>query len=218
MARSKLQKFDENAQNPQVVEPGKDFFSACSGNWHAEFFRNDHPIHLELACGYGEYTVGMAEFFPDQNFIGIDVKGDRIALGARIAKEKELENVGFLRCRLHEIEKFFAKNEISGIRVVFPDPRPRSRDLRRRITHGRYLNMYRDILRPEGWFSLKTDSDLFFEFTREQLQGFSLADFIQTEDLYESPLLNEHYGIQTRYERKWLAEGKTIKYLKCQFG
>ncbi len=199
------------------MEAGKAFFACSQGNWHEEYFNNRHPIHLELACGRGEYSLGMARLFPFQNFIGIDIKGDRLWKGATQADREDLPNVAFLRCRMHEIDRFFAPQEVSGIRMVFPDPRPRSRDMRRRLTHPRYLDMYRRLLQPQAWFRLKTDSDLFFEYSLQSLAEIGVSDLSYTYDLYRSPWTCEHYGIQTRYERMWLAEGRKIKYLKCRF-
>lgn len=217
MGRSKLKRFAENANNPHVVEPGKAFFEDNKGQWATHFFKNTHPIHLELACGRGEYSLTMGRLFPYQNFIGVDIKGDRIWKGASAAAEEELDNVGFLRCRMHELDQHFAPGEVASIRIVFPDPRPKKSDARRRLTHPRYLDMYQKILQKDGWFRLKTDSNLLFEFTLEQLEEIGIRDLSYTRDLYHSPLLSEHYGIQTRYERMWLEEGRNINYLKFRF-
>lgn len=217
MGRNKRKRFAENADNPHVIGPGKAFYEANSGRWQSEFFQNDHPIHLELACGRGEYSLNMGRLFPYQNFIGVDIKGDRIWKGATAARKEGLTNVAFLRCRMHELGQHFAENEADSIRIIFPDPRPKKSDARRRLTFPRYLRIYRQILKAEGWFRLKTDSDLLFDYTLEQLANFPIRDLAFTPNLYRSPLLSEHYGIRTRYEKMWLEEGRTIKYLKCRF-
>lgn len=214
--RNKLQRFAENQIRHNIIEPGKPIIEEIKGNWHKRFFENDKPITLELACGKGEYTIGLGRSFPDRNFIGVDIKGARIYFGSRTAEEEGLNNVAFLRIEISSIDQYFAENEIDQIWITFPDPRPRDRDERRRLTHPRYLQMYQHILKDGGLLHLKTDDQPFFDFTREMLQAFPKEELVWTHDLYNSPFLAEHHGLQTNYETKYLEQGKKINYLRCR--
>ena len=142
MGRSKLDKFKDNAQSDYVIQPGKDIFDSIKGHWRDEFFRNNNPLVLELACGRGEYTIGLARIFPDRNFVGVDIKGPRIWRGMKIAEEEHLSNVGFLRGYIQNLEDFYEENEVDEIWVTFPDPRPKGRDERRRLTNERFLDIF----------------------------------------------------------------------------
>lgn len=214
--RNKLKRFAENAERRNIIEPGKELYEEIKGNWQEVFFQNNRPITLELACGRGDYTIGLARHFPERNFIGVDIKGSRIWYGSSAAEEEGLQNVAFLRTHILGIENFFAENELSELWITFPDPRPRDRDERRRLTHPRYLKMYQRLLQDGGLFHLKTDDRPFFDFTLEMLGQFPHKNLVSTTDLYNSPLLEEHFGIQTTYEKRWLGEGKKINYLRCQ--
>jgi tRNA (guanine-N7-)-methyltransferase len=215
--RNKLQRFAENAERSNIIQPGKALYEQIKGNWHEQYFQNSQPIVVELACGKGDYTIGLARRFPDRNFIGVDIKGSRIWYGSNTAEEEGLDNVAFLRTQILRIENFFAENELSELWITFPDPRPRDRDERRRLTHPRYLQMYQRMLKEGGMFHLKTDDRPFFDFTLEMLKEFPVRNLKQTTDLYNSPMLEEHFGIQTTYEKRWLEEGKKINYLRCEF-
>lgn len=214
--RNKIKRFADNAERENIIEPGKELYEQIQGRWNEVYFKNAHPITVELACGKGDYTIGLARKFPDRNFVGVDIKGSRIWYGSSTAVEEEMQNVAFLRTQILLIEKFFAENELSELWITFPDPRPRDRDVRRRLTHSRYLKMYQRILKEGGLFHLKTDDRPFFDFTLEMLETFPVKNLVQTTDLYESPLLEEHFGIQTTYEKRWLKEGKKINYLRCE--
>lgn len=214
--RNKIKRFADNAVRENIVEPGKELYEKIQGRWQEGYFKNNHPVTLELACGKGDYTIGLARRFPNRNYIGVDIKGSRIWYGSSTAEEENLKNVAFLRTQILLIENFFAENELSELWITFPDPRPRDRDIRRRLTHSRYLGMYQKILRDGGIFHLKTDDRPFFDFTLEMLESFPVTNLVQTTDLYESPLLEEHFGIQTTYEKRWLKEGKKINYLRCE--
>lgn len=214
--RNKQKRFSENAESNNIIQAGKALYEEVKGQWNSAYFGNENPITLELACGKGDYTVGLARRFPDRNFVGVDIKGSRIWYGSTAAEEEGLTNVGFLRTQILLIENFFAENELSELWITFPDPRPRDRDERRRLTHPRYLKMYQQMLKQGGIFHLKTDDRPFFDFTLEMLQQFPVQNLCQTTDLYSSPMLEEHFGIQTTYEKRWLAEGKKINYLRCQ--
>lgn len=217
MSRRKLAKFEENYLRKNVIEQRKSIYDQIKGNWNKEVFKNDNPIVLELACGNGEYSTGMASIFPDKNFIGVDIKGDRLWNGSTEAIDNELNNVAFLRCQILNLPNFFEKNEVDEIWIVFPDPRPRSRDAKRRLTHSRFLNIYQNILKNGGWLRFKTDSFPLFEYTLEELEGIKTSDLEYTKDLYNSDLIEEHYGINTRYEKMFSKKGFKINYLKFKF-
>ena len=220
MARQKQKKFAQVAERPNVLEPGKPLFETIKGQWRKEFFKNEHPIGLELACGRGEYTVGLSRVYPERNYIGIDVKGDRIWKGSGIALEEGLTNAGFLRIRILDIETYFAEGEVDEIWITFPDPRPRDRDEKRRLTHTRFLDMYKRILKPGGIMHLKTDNTGLFDYTVDEVfpQRTDIEVLDLTRDLYHSELLAQHHGIRTRYEMKFHdGEGEDIKYVKWQF-
>lgn len=217
MARKKQQKFARVAASPHSVEPGKPFYGQIKGRWAAEQFGNAHPITLELACGRGEYTVGLAEVFPERNFVGVDLKGDRLWKGCVTAEEKGLHNAAFLRCHIQNLHEHFAPQEVSEIWIIHPDPRPKQHDARRRLTHPRFLAMYRWLMVSEGWLHLKTDDAPLFEWSLEMLEEFGCQDLELTRDLYRSPLWEDHYGIITRYERMFHeGEGRDIHYLRCR--
>lgn len=216
--KSKLKRFEIIAGRENVIEPGKEIFKTIKGNWNSEYFKRDKPITLELACGRGEYTVGMARLFPERNFIGVDKKGDRLWKGSTWAVEDQLANVAFLRTEILFIESFFESGEVNEIWLTFPDPRPRIRDIKRRLSSSRYIEMYKKLLNPEGYFRFKTDNTDLFNFTLEEL-GYrnDLIDFEYTHDLYESSLRPECYDIKTKYEEMFAAKGEKIKYLRFKF-
>jgi len=218
MSRGKLKRFEEVWKRENVLEPGKEKYEKIKGKWNEEFFSKKRPITIELACGRGEYSVGLARKFPDQNFIGVDIKGDRIWRGSGIAIEESLNNVGFLRSDILLLEKFFDQNEVSEIWITFPDPRPKDRDEKRRLTNNRFLDIYKSVINKEGWVRLKTDNTGLFKYTLEVLdQRKDIKDLDYTFDLYQSELLDEGHGIQTKYEKKHHELGETIKYLKFRF-
>jgi tRNA (guanine-N7-)-methyltransferase len=216
--RKKLVKFQANHDAPNVLEMGKPLYETIKGKWREEFFKNTNPVCLELACGRGEYTVGQARLFPERNYVGVDIKGDRIWKGSSAALEEGLTNVGFVRTQILLLEKFFDACEVEEIWIVFPDPRPRDRDEKRRLTHPRFLEMYKRIARPDAWIRLKTDNTGLFEYTLEVLKSRTdIRDLEFTFDLYHSELLPEAHGIRTKYEHLFEAQGHDIKYLKFRF-
>ena len=184
------------------------------GNWRGDFFKNDNPVVLELGCGMGEYTLGLAQKFPNINFIGIDIKGARMWQGASEAFEKKIHNVGFLRIRIEWIEMCFANNEIDEIWLTFPDPQLKKRRGNKRLTHPVFLERYSNILKPEGVIHLKTDSQFLHGFTLGVItaSGYSLED--STNDLYRSHDLRDHMEIKTHYEKMYLEKGMPITYLR----
>jgi tRNA (guanine-N7-)-methyltransferase len=217
MARRKLLRFDHNAQATNIIEPGKEIFEKIKGNWRNDYFKNQNPIVLELACGRGEYTTGLAAVFPHKNFVGVDIKGARIWKGSTVAIEQGLQNVAFLRIHIQNLTQYFAEGEVNEIWITFPDPRPKTFDRHRRLTHPRFLAMYQHLLGESGIVHLKTDNEPFFDFTMETLREQSIQDLIFTKDLYNAPLNAEHYGISTTYEKKFTTQGFKINYLRFKF-
>lgn len=216
--KSKLKRFEIIAGRENVIEPGKELFNQVKGNWKELYFKNQNPMTVELACGRGEYSVGLAKRFPDQNFVGVDLKGDRLWKGSTWAFEDGLKNVGFLRTQILNIETFFEEGEIDEIWLTFPDPRPRKRDIKRRLTSPRFLNMFKNILKQDGWFRFKTDNTGLFDYTLDELgQRTDITDLRFTHDLYSSGLREECFDIKTRYEEMFTAEGEKIKYLRFKF-
>ncbi len=216
--KSKLKRFEIIAGRDNVIEPGKELFNTIKGKWSKEYFKNDRPITIELACGRGEYSVNLARQFPDRNYIGIDKKGDRLWKGSTWAVEEGLKNVALLRTDILFIESFFEAGEVDEVWLTFPDPLPRKRDAKRRLSSARYLDMYKKILQPNGYFRFKTDNTDLFNFTLEELSYRNdIQDFEYTHDLYQSPLRPECYDIKTKYEEMFSAQGELIKYLRFKF-
>ncbi len=220
MARQKLPRFEYNAQSENVVERGKELYTTVKGKWREKYFKNNNPIVLELACGKGEYTVGMAQVFPDKNFIGIDIKGDRIARGSKRANDLSLNNVAFLRTPMVFLEEFFEENEVDEIWLIHPDPQPRDKEERKRLTNARYLQLFRKILKPSGDFFFKTDNFGLFEYSVETIQ-VEFEILRKTPDLDNSELISEHFGIdgrpiETHYEKLFKAKGHKINFLAAK--
>lgn len=215
--RSKLARFAENKQRLNVIEPGKPIFTQIKGQW-SSFFGNSNPITLELGCGHGEYTVGLAKLNADQNFIGVDVKGARIWKGSKEAEESGIANVAFLRIRMLDLENFFEKYEVSEIWITFPDPRPKEKDEKRRLTSPRFLDIYRMITKPNSVVHLKTDNQDLYDYTLEKLgERDDIKGLDYTTDLYQSTLYGEPQRIVTTFEQKFSSQGIPIKYLRFQF-
>lgn len=218
MARSKLKRFNENLERENVIQEEKPIFSNLKGNWNKEHFKNDLPLVVELGCGKGEYTVGLAEQFPENNFIGVDVKGDRLWVGSTEAIAKHIDTVAFLRAQIQQIDTFFDENEVAEFWITFPDPRPKKRDIKRRLTSPRFLEMYKKLLKPDGVVNFKTDNTALFEYTLETLEGRNdIKDLAYTFDLYNSDMQAYTFGIKTTFEKKYLEKGVEIKYMKFKF-
>lgn len=208
-SKSKLQKFAELSTHPLVLEKNP----ILKGKWNSDFFKNKHPIVLELACGKGDYTLGMAKLFPEKNFVGMDIKGNRIWSAARIATLENLQNVGFIRDQIDHIDAYFEQSEISEIWITFSDPFPRDGDAKKRLTSTKFLPLYKKILNTNGIIHLKTDSDLLYNFTKETLAEYPSEILKDYEDVYAMKKNEELYGIQTYYEKMHLKDNRTIKYL-----
>lgn len=223
--RNKLMKFAEvlsfpnvyenfDAKNPGLV--GKDGAAVdLLGQWGQQHFGNANPIILELACGRGEYTLALSEYFKDQNFIGVDIKGARIWKGAKQALERGLSNAAFLRTRIEQITLFFAKDEVDEVWITFPDPFLKKNKANRRLTSSRFLDHYRKILKKGGIIHLKTDDPTLYEFTLETLWSYPHTEILYFDDnIYSRPLPNPALQFKTYYEHMHLRDGKTIKYIQ----
>ena len=216
--KRKLERFKIIEERDNVIERSKDIYETIKGNWREKVFHNEHPITLELACGRGEYSVNLAKAFPERNFIGVDIKGERIWKGSTLAVEQNLTNVAFLRTPILLIENFFTSGEVDEIWITFPDPRPRKRDIKRRLTSTRYLDAYKRLVKPGSYIRLKTDNTGLFEYSLETVQERNdVYDLRWTKDLYEDPLRPECFDIKTRYEEQFSALGEKIKYLRFHF-
>lgn len=218
MGRNKLMRFEQNEIHNNVVQQGKDIFTKIKGSWNRVHFPKDQPIVVELACGRGEFTVGLARQFPDRNFIGVDIKGSRIWKGSVTALAEGLDNVAFLRSRIEELDLFFDPGEISELWITFPDPRPRDGDEKKRLTSPRFLDMYKPLIDSQGVVHLKTDNTGLFDYTSDLLEEREDVEvLVRTDDFYASDFKDDHFGIRTRYEQQFLEEGERIKYLKFKF-
>jgi tRNA (guanine-N7-)-methyltransferase len=218
VGKNKLQKFAEMAAYNNVIQAefddifNKDF--RLKGKWKQDYFGNEAPLVLELGCGKGEYTVGLATMFPDKNFIGIDIKGARMHKGATEALNKGLTNAAFLRTRIEFIASFFGENEVDEIWLTFPDPQMRK--VTKRLSSTFFLQRYARFLKPGGVIHLKTDSAFLYTYTREmvQLNGFQVN--VDLTDLYNSGYVDEILALKTHYEAQWLAQQIPIKYIRFE--
>ncbi len=219
MARKKLARFEENKHFPHVIEPSRnevlDHFP-LKGKWRQAFFKNDRPIVLELGCGKGEYTVAMAQKYPEKNFIGIDIKGARIWYGAAEVAEKNMENAGFLRTQIELIAHCFAEGEVSEIWITFPDPQIKHKRLKHRLTHPDNLRRYAHVLHPGGVVHLKTDSEFLHGYTVgvTQVLGFEVKEAYHDIDKQLPEQNHLLHSVKTHYEGIFREKGKTITYLK----
>ncbi len=224
MGKNKLAKFADMATYPHVFEaPGVAVDETpfeMRGLWHEKFFNNDNPIVLELGCGRGEYTVGLARLFPDKNFIGVDIKGARMWTGATESLNEGMKNVAFLRTHIEFIDRFFAPGEVAEIWLTFSDPQMKK--VTKRLTSTFFLERYRRFLVNDGLVHLKTDSNFLFTYTNYVVDENKLPVLFRTDDLYHTLSVEKDeevqriLGIQTYYEQQWIARGLNIKYLKFQ--
>lgn len=220
MGKNKLFRFAEITRFTNVIEQSQTSETIndnpIKGKWNADFFKNNNPIVLELGCGKGEYTVGLGMSNPDKNFIGSDLKGNRIYIGSKIALENNYSNVGFLRTRIENIETSFAPEEVSEIWITFPDPQPQKPRERKRLTHPNFLKKYKNILKKGGIIHLKTDSELLYNYTLDVIKENKLPLYYNTDNLYadSNEELTEMKKIKTYYENKFSAQGFNITYIK----
>jgi tRNA (guanine-N7-)-methyltransferase len=214
--RTKLKHFRDNAQSPFVFEPGKEDFHFMHQSW-AEIFGNTNPIILEIGCGRGAYTTSLAKRYPHYNFIGIDVKGDRLWHGVKEAEKEGLTNVRFLRTYAEGLNNFFNPKEISEIWITFPDPRPKRGSENRRLTSPYFLALYAKLLKSGGILHVKTDSRMLYEFTQESNTRTRLFSIKESYgDIVKESTSTLLHGIQTLFEIKYRAQGRPITYLKLQ--
>lgn len=225
MSKRKKQKFAElptmpnvfqnfSWQSPKLVGENRQDID-FKGRWCPDYFKNDHPLWLELACGYGEYTMAIAEKNPAVNIIGIDIKGNRLWTGARFLLDNELKNGAFLRTNINLLPYFFAPAEISEIWLTFPDPQKQPGKAKKRLTSAYFLSIYRQIMPPKGIIHLKTDSTLLYEFTLQTIEQEKCTLLTDMPDLYGTPHSNNPLlDVKTRYEKLNLSGADTIKYLK----
>ncbi len=214
MGKNKLKRFADNLSFDHVFEPlystiESDNFE-MKGHWN-RFFKNDNPITIELGCGKGEYTIGLAELYPNRNFIGIDLKGARLWVGATYAKEHQLKNVAFIRTRVDFINALFADNEVSEIWITFPDPQNKKR--RKRLTFPRFLQLYASVLKEGSSVNLKTDSNKLYHYTKSVVEKNKLTLLKASEDIYNSEILNDELAIETFYESLFTAKGDNINFI-----
>lgn len=220
MGKKKLSRFTELEHFDRVFQPPfeeafqKDYY--LKGNWNKEVFRNDSPIILELGCGKGEYTVGLARNHTDCNYLGVDIKGARIWQGARTIHEEELTNAAFLRTRIEMIGSFFARSEVDELWITFPDPQEKRRRLKKRLTGALFLNRYRQFLKDNGIVHLKTDNRQLFQDTLELARYNALTVEQSSQDIYREDWEGDMVSIQTYYEKRFLAEGHPIHYIRFQ--
>ncbi|CAN5783146.1 tRNA (guanosine(46)-N7)-methyltransferase TrmB [soil metagenome] len=209
MAQKKLLRFAQIKTFSNVLEHPE----GMKGAWH-DFFKNENPLVLELACGRGEYTIGLSLLHPQQNFIGVDIKGNRMYIGAKKALETGLNNAGFLRTQVEKINTYFAAGEVDEIWITFPDPQLRTSKAKKRLIHPRFLRLYKEILKPGGYINLKTDSPQLYEFTKTVIELYKLNLVEDTSDAYAQTPVKESLKIRTHYEGLDIAQSKKIHYLK----
>ncbi|MES2590118.1 MAG: tRNA (guanosine(46)-N7)-methyltransferase TrmB [Bacteroidota bacterium] len=222
MAKNKLKRFSDMKLWSNCFEPTMDAITLnnfpLKGKWAKEYFKNDNPIVLELGCGKGEYSIGLSQHFPDKNFIGVDIKGARIWVGAKEAIEKEYKNVAFLRTKVDFISSFFEQNEVDEIWLTFSDPQPIKPN--KRLTSTYFIENYRKILKAGGIIHLKTDSDVLFESTLNEIEEHKYMLLESTWDLYGEmsqdldQTTKDIFHIKTHYEKLFVSKGSVIKYCK----
>lgn len=216
-SKNKLKRFQENETFSNVIQPSREEIVSgfpLKGKWNTHF-KNDNPIVLELGCGKGEYTVGLAKKFPKKNFIGIDIKGARFWKGAKIAIEENLPNVTFIRTQIELVDYIFGKEEVSDIWITFPDPQIKYKRTKHRMTNQEFLKRYKRVLEPNGTVNLKTDSEFMHGYTLGLLHGLGLEVVYANHDVYKnegSP--KEVLEIQTFYENQYLEKGKPITFIR----
>lgn len=218
-SKNKLKRFKENETFDNVIQPTRDEIVGdnfkLKGNWAQDFFKNNLPIVLELGCGKGEYSVGLAKKYPEKNFLGIDIKGARFWRGAKTALEEEIPNVGFLRTQIELVDQIFAEGEVDEIWITFPDPQIKYKRTKHRLTNSGFLQKYKKILKPDGVVNLKTDSEFMHGYTLGLLHGEGHEILHANHDVYKNEYSPEEVvGIQTFYEKQYLEQNKRITYIK----
>ncbi|UKM65249.1 tRNA (guanosine(46)-N7)-methyltransferase TrmB [Flavobacteriaceae bacterium GSB9] len=218
-SKNKLKRFKENETFANVFQPTRDELVnsnfSLKGNWRTDFFKNGNPLVLELGCGKGEYSVALAQKYPDKNFIGIDIKGARFWRGAKTAVEENISNVAFLRIQIELIEYAFAENEVDEIWITFPDPQIKYKRTKHRMTNTTFLQRYKKVLKPEGVVNLKTDSEFMHGYTLGLLHGEGHEVLYANHNVYKQEGSPEDVtAIQTFYESQYLEQNKPITYIR----
>ena len=218
-SKNKLKRFKENETFANVFQPTREEVVSDSfplkGKWNSDFFKNKHPLVLELGCGKGEYTVGLASKYPNKNFIGIDIKGARFWRGAKTAVDESLPNVAFIRTQIELIGHIFAEQEVDEIWITFPDPQIKYKRTKHRMTNAEFLHLYKKILKPGGIMNLKTDSEFMHGYTLGLLHGEGHEVLYANHNVYENHGAPEEVtAIQTFYEKQYLEINKAITYIR----
>lgn len=216
MSRNKQQRYADLLENNIVVQAGKPTFDTIKGNWNKHFFKNTNPIVVEFGCGKGEYCTNLALQNPDTNYIGVDIKGGRLWMGCKEVEKLNLKNVGFLRTNVNYVNQLFDKGEISEIWITFPDPQPKEKQEKNRLTNPKFLQLYKEILKPNGTINFKTDNSELFDYSLEKVHEMDYKVIHATKKLYISPLYKDELCIKTTYEKKFNDLGFNINYLKFQ--
>ena len=211
MGQKKLIRFEELKTFPNVLQ----YPESMQGKWH-DFFQNKNPITLELACGKGEYAIGLGRLYRERNFIGIDIKGNRIWKGAKTALTEGLNNVAFLRTQIDKLTDYFSSDEISEMWITFPDPQLRFSKMKKRLTHPKFLRLYQNILKKDGVIHLKTDSPDLYNFTKAVIDLYQLKTIDDKDDLYQEENITETLSIKTHYENLDIAQSNKVHYLSFQ--
>jgi len=209
MGQKKLIRFEAIKSFPNVLQ----YPQGMQGQW-AGFFKNNHPLTLELACGKGEYTVGLAALYPERNFIGIDLKGNRIYAGAKKCLAQGLANAAFVRTHIDKITDYFSPGEVREIWLTFPDPQLRISRAKKRLTHPKFLRLYQQILAPGGYIHLKTDSPVLYRFTKLVIDMYGLQLLEDSDNVYAQETVSPELSIKTHYEGLDIAQSSRIHYLR----
>lgn len=212
--KNKLERYEFNKNSSFIIQDGKSLFSKTKGRWSI-IFKNNNPIHLELGCGNGEYTISNSKNYPNCNFIGIDIKGSRLWKGAKYLEKNNVKNALFLRIQIENILDFFDENEVKEIIISFPDPRPKKRDIKKRLTNVKFLDLYHKIILNGGKLMLKTDDKDLFDYSIDQIKDSKFKQLNYSDNLYSSQKFEYIKGVKTKYEKKFLDQGKTIKFYEC---
>ena len=222
MAKRKLERFAENATFSHMFQPLHDELAAgfpLKGLWNSAFFKNNHPLIVEVGCGKGEYTTGLAEKYPHKNFIGIDKKGARMWRGAKTSSAESMNNVAFVRIQAENITEIFAEKEVDEVWITFPEPQPKPSRGKKRFTSVQFFERYIKILKPGGIIHLKTDNELIWETALESIALLKPQLLFSTTDLYslgEIEEVKDVIPVQTHYESIWLSQGMKIRYLRVK--
>ncbi len=218
-SKNKLKRFTENATFANVIQPTREEITEevfeLKGKWNSDFIKNENPIVLELGCGKGEYSVGLAERYPDKNFVGIDIKGARFWRGAKTAVDENMKNVAFVRTQIELVNHIFSENEVDEIWITFPDPQIKYKRTKHRMTNSEFLQLYKKILKPDGIMNLKTDSEFMHGYTLGVLHGEGHEVLYANHNVYKNEgAPKEVMEIQTFYEKQYLEINKAITYIR----